>query len=51
VPRDELTLDGLQQFYVSVEKEDNKLTTLLDLYETIQIAQCVIFCNTKRFVY
>ena len=50
VPREELTLDGLKQFYVAVEKEENKFETLVELYETIQVSQCVIFCNSKQKV-
>ncbi|KAJ3120847.1 translation initiation factor eIF4A [Nowakowskiella sp. JEL0407] len=50
VKRDELTLEGIKQFYVAVEKEDWKLDTLCDLYETITITQAVIFCNTRRKV-
>ncbi|KAJ1964269.1 translation initiation factor eIF4A [Dipsacomyces acuminosporus] len=50
VKRDELTLEGIKQFYISVEKEDYKFDTLADLYETINITQAVIFCNTRRKV-
>ena len=50
VKKDELTLEGIKQFYISVDKEEWKLDTLIDLYETIQISQCVIFCNSKRKV-
>jgi len=50
VKRDELTLEGIKQFYVSVEKEDWKLDTLCDLYDTLNITQAVIFCNTRRKV-
>ncbi|KAJ2965102.1 hypothetical protein NQZ79_g99 [Umbelopsis isabellina] len=50
VKRDELTLEGIKQFYVAVEKEEWKLDTLSDLYETVTITQAVIFCNTRRKV-
>jgi len=50
VKRDELTLEGIRQFYVNVEREDWKLDTLVDLYETLNITQAVIFCNTRRKV-
>ena len=45
-----LTLEGVKQFYVDVEKEDWKLDALCDLYETITMSQVVIFCNTRRKV-
>ena len=50
VKRDELTLEGIKQFYVYVEKEEWKLETLCDLYETLAITQSVIFANTRRKV-
>jgi len=50
VKRDELTLEGIRQFYISVEKEEWKLDTLCDLYDTLNITQSVIFCNTRRKV-
>ena len=50
VKRDELTLEGIKQFYVNVDREEWKLDTLCDLYETLAITQSVIFCNTRRKV-
>jgi len=50
VKRDELTLDGIKQFYIAVEREEWKLDTLCDLYDTLNITQAVIFCNTRRKV-
>lgn len=50
VKRDELTLEGIKQFYVNVEKEEFKLDTLCDLYETLSITQSIIFANTRRKV-
>merc|ERR1712080_793136 len=47
---EELTLEGIRQFYISVEREEWKLDTLCDLYETLTITQAVIFCNTRRKV-
>ncbi|CDY32586.1 BnaC03g15540D [Brassica napus] len=50
VKRDELTLEGIRQFYVDVDKEEWKFETLCDLYETLAITQSVIFVNTRRKV-
>jgi translation initiation factor 4A len=50
VKKEELTLEGIRQFYVTVEREEWKLDTLCDLYETLTITQAVIFCNTRRKV-
>jgi len=50
VKRDELTLEGIKQFFVNVEEEEWKFDTLSDLYDTLTISQAVIFCNTKAKV-
>jgi len=50
VKRDELTLEGIKQFYVAVEREEWKLDTLCDLYETLTITQAIIYCNARRKV-
>lgn len=50
VKKEELTLDGIKQYYVAVEKEDYKLATLYDLYESLTITQAIIYCNTRRKV-
>ncbi|XP_049849546.1 uncharacterized protein LOC126319887 [Schistocerca gregaria] len=50
VQQDELTLEGIRQFYINVEVDDWKIDTLCDLYETLNITQAVIFCNTRRRV-
>merc|ERR1712119_215542 len=50
VKRDEVTLEGIQQFFVQVEQEGWKLDTLCDLYETLTISQSVIFVNKRRKV-
>ena len=47
---DELTLEGIKQFFVAVEREEWKFDTLCDLYDTLTITQAVIFVNTKRKV-
>eukprot|EP01083_Nonionella_stella_P303359 1049876_1 len=48
IKRDELTLEGIKQFFISVEKEDWKFDTLCDLYDTLTINQAIIFVNTKQ---
>jgi ATP-dependent RNA helicase len=50
VKRDELTLEGLKQYFIAIEKEEWKFDTLCDLYDTLTITQAVIFCNTRRKV-
>lgn len=50
VKKDELTLEGIKQFYIGIEKEEWKFETLCDLYETLTITQAIIYTNTRRKV-
>lgn len=50
VKKDELTLEGIKQFFVAIEKEEWKFETLCDLYSTLTITQAIIYCNTRRKV-
>lgn len=50
VKKDEISLEGIKQYMVNVDKEDWKFDTLCDLYDSLTITQCVIFCNTKKKV-
>ena len=45
-----ITLEGIKQFYIAVEKEEHKFETLIDLYETMSVVQCIIYVNTRRKV-
>ncbi|KAG7662418.1 TIF1 [[Candida] subhashii] len=50
VKKDELTLEGIKQFYVNVDEEQFKFDCLVDLYDSISVTQAVIFCNTRSKV-
>jgi len=50
VKREELTLEGIKQYYIAVERDEWKLDTICDLYDSISVTQAVIFCNTRRRV-
>ena len=50
VKRDELTLEGISQYFIAVEKEGYKFETLTDLYDTVTVTQAVVFCNTRHKV-
>ncbi|KAJ8139851.1 hypothetical protein OY671_006950 [Metschnikowia pulcherrima] len=50
VKKDELTLEGIKQYYINVEEEQYKFDCLCDLYDSISVTQAVIFCNTRSKV-
>ena len=48
VKNEELTLEGIKQFYVGLDKRSHKVDTLVDLFEMISVTQCIIFVNKKN---
>ena len=48
VKREQLTLEGIKQFYVALQDENTKFATLMDIYEQITIYQMMIYCNSKK---
>jgi translation initiation factor 4A len=46
---DNLTLEGMKQYFVAVE-EEHKLDTLMDLCESVSKGQFIIFANTRNKV-
>jgi len=45
-----LTLEGIKQYYVNTKDNNWKYDVLIDIYETISISQCIIYCNSKKRV-
>jgi translation initiation factor 4A len=43
-----LSLQGIRQYYVYLERDEYKFDVLLDLYERLSVSQAVIFVNTRR---
>lgn len=48
VKRESLTLEGIQQFFVDVKHNDWKYDVITDLYDTINVGQCIIYMNNKQ---
>ncbi len=48
IPPSEVRLDGIQQFYVALQREDHKFDCICDLYKNLDISQAVVFCNKKQ---
>jgi translation initiation factor 4A len=45
---EEVTLDGIDQYYLGVDDESWKVDTLVELYERLRINQTIIFINGRR---
>ena len=50
VKTEQLTLEGIKQYYVNVERNDFKFDVLCDLYKMLSAAQSIIYCNSKKIV-
>ena len=48
INKEELTLEGIKQFYINIKFNDWKLEVIKDLYDTINILQCIIYFNSKN---
>ena len=50
VKAEQLTLEGISQFYVAMENDEQKYETLKDIYGMISMSQCIIYCNSVKRV-
>ena len=50
VKKEELTLEGIKQFFINVKNNEWKFDTLFDIYESISVSHAIIYCNSKRRV-
>jgi len=45
-----LTLEGISQYYVGMDDDQSKYLTLKDLFSSISLSQCIIYCNSVKRV-
>jgi translation initiation factor 4A len=50
VKAEQLTLEGIAQYFVAIEDDQQKYGTLKDLYKIISVSQCMIYCNSVKRV-
>lgn len=50
VKREQLTLEGIKQYYVAVDDDRQKYNTLKDLFSFINLSQTIIYCNSIKRV-
>lgn len=51
IKKEDVSLQGIKQFFINVANYDWKLDTILDLYSKISINQCIIYINKKNTLY
>ena len=50
VKAEQLTLEGISQFYVAVDDDRQKYDTLKHIYKFVSVSQCIIYCNSIKRV-
>ena len=50
VKADQLTLEGISQYFVAIEDDRQKYLSLKDLFQFISLSQCIIYCNSVKRV-
>lgn len=50
VKAEQLTLEGIEQYYIALDNDDHKYSALKDLYEFYSVSQCIIYCNSVKRV-
>jgi len=50
VKTEQLTLEGIAQYYIAVEDDMQKYATVKDLYTFMSVSQCIIYCNSVKRV-
>jgi translation initiation factor 4A len=50
VKAEQLTLEGISQFYVAIDDDRQKYATLKDLYGLMSVSQCIIYANSIKRV-
>jgi len=48
IPPEQVTLEGIKQYYVELPREDWKYEVLCDLYQQLNINQAIIYCNKRQ---
>ena len=50
VKAEQLTLEGIKQYFINLDDDNMKYETLKDLFSTFSVTQCIIYCNSVRRV-
>jgi translation initiation factor 4A len=50
VKAEQLTLQGIAQYFINIDDDVQKYETLKDIFSTLSISQAIIYCNSTRRV-
>jgi translation initiation factor 4A len=50
VKQEALTLQGIVQHYINLDSDQQKFSTLKDIFSRVALTQCIIYCNSVKRV-
>jgi len=50
VKAESLTLEGISQYYIAIENDEQKFDCIKDLFSSFSMSQCIIYCNSVNRV-
>ena len=50
IKNEQLSLEGIEQYYIALEDDGEKYERLKELYGSVSVNQCIIYCNSLRRV-
>jgi translation initiation factor 4A len=50
VKNEQLTLEGIRQYYIALDNDEVKYDTLKDIYSSLTLSQSIIYCNSVKRV-
>lgn len=51
IKNEKLNLKGISQFKLEVRNDKDKYDTIKDIFESVSISQCIIYCNSVKRVF
>jgi translation initiation factor 4A len=51
IKNEELSLEGIEQYYIALNENTDKYAVLKDIFEKITVSQCIIYMNSINTIY
>ena len=48
IKKEKMTLDGIKQTFIEIQNPEDKLKVLIEMLQTIQVPQFIVYVNTKK---
>lgn len=48
IKKEKMTLEGIKQTYIEIQNPEDKIKVLIDMLQTIQVQQFIVYVNTKK---